>query len=191
MKGRESGMPEEAMWADFFDPPRILELLGLGTEIRDIVEFGCGYGTFTLPAARMIQGTVHALDIEAEMLEATRIKAAAAGLKNVQLHQRDFIANGCGLAAESIDYAMLFNILHVENPVALLHEAKRILAPGGRAGIIHWNHDPATPRGPSMAIRPRPAQCIEWVLCSGLELPKPSIIDLPPYHYGLVALRPS
>lgn len=30
------------------------------------------------------------------------------------------------------------------------------LLPDGRLGIMHWNHDPATPRGPSMTIRPRP-----------------------------------
>jgi len=52
-----------------------------------------------------------------------------------------------------------FNILHVEDPVELLREAFRVLSPEGKLGIIHWKTDPATPRGPSMAIRPQASQC--------------------------------
>ena len=34
----------------------------------------------------------------------------------------------------------------------LLREARRVLEPGGLLGVMHWNYDPATPRGPSMDI---------------------------------------
>jgi hypothetical protein len=48
MKGRESGMPDEAYWSSFFDTEAVIEtLLGPATEAGDVVEFGCGYGTFT------------------------------------------------------------------------------------------------------------------------------------------------
>jgi ubiquinone/menaquinone biosynthesis C-methylase UbiE len=33
------------------------------------VEIGCGYGTFTIPAANQIKGKVFAFDIEDEMIE--------------------------------------------------------------------------------------------------------------------------
>ena len=33
--------------------------------LGDVAELGCGYGTFTLPLARRIGGTVHTLDIDA------------------------------------------------------------------------------------------------------------------------------
>jgi ubiquinone/menaquinone biosynthesis C-methylase UbiE len=84
---------------------------------------------------------------------------------------------------------MLFNILHAENPVRILQEAYRVLSPLGKVGVIHWNFDPTTPRGPSMSIRPRPEQCQEWIKLAGFELTKPHI-NLPPYHYGLVGQKP-
>jgi ubiquinone/menaquinone biosynthesis C-methylase UbiE len=189
MKTRESGMPDESMWASFFTPEQTLTKLGLTGSCGDVVDFGCGYGTFTIPAARMIRGTpgmVHALDIEADMVEATRRKAEEAGLSNVHAEQRDFVADGTGRPDGSIDYVMLFNILHCEQPEVLLREAWRILSPGGRLGLMHWNYDPGTPRGPSMDIRPRPEQCRDWAIVVGFELAFLDKIDLPPHHYGWV-----
>ena len=85
---------------------------------------------------------------------------------------------------------MLFNILHYEKPLELLGEAFRILQPGGRAGLMHWNYDPKTPRGPTMDIRPKPEQMTEWAQSAGFVLDANPLIDLPPYHYGLVAKKP-
>ncbi len=70
----------------------------------------------------------------------------------------DFIFEGSGLKDQSVNYAMLFNILHAEKPEGLLKEAYRILIPEGKLGVIHWNYDSKTPQGPLMAIRPRPEQ---------------------------------
>jgi len=102
-----------------------------------MVDFGCGYGTFTIPAAKITSGTVHALDIDAEMVAITKRKSEAAGLGNVRTYVRDFVADGTGLPDASVQYVMLFNILHAECPEALLREAYRILAPGNKLGIIH------------------------------------------------------
>ncbi|CAN5319814.1 hypothetical protein BH10PLA2_BH10PLA2_30390 [soil metagenome] len=111
------------------------------------MEFGCGYGTFTIPAAQLVGGRVFALDIEREMVAVTARKAAEAGLHNVVVNDRDFVETGCGRPDASVDYALLFNILHLEDPVRLLREARRALVPGGKAGIIHWRSDLETPRG--------------------------------------------
>lgn len=184
MKTRESGMPDEQMWSGFFSPERALVKLGLTETCRDVVDFGCGYGTFTVPAAGIAQGTVHALDIEAGMVETTARNVAAAGLGNVRVEQRDFMADGTGLPDGSVDYVMLFNILHCEQPQVLLRESWRVLSQGGRVGIMHWNYDPATPRGPSMDIRPKPEQCRAWAEQVDFRLHVPDKIDLPPYHFG-------
>ena len=134
-------------------------------------------------------GTVHALDIEPDMASITRAKAEAEGLANVRVYIRDFVAEGTGLPPASADYAMLFNILHAEQPERLLRQSHRVLAPGGLLGIIHWNYDPSTPRGPSMEIRPRPEECRDWAVKEGFRLIDPGIIELPPYHYGMVLKR--
>jgi len=85
---------------------------------------------------------------------------------------------------------LLFNILHIEDPVALLREAYRALRPDGTAGILHWNHDPATPRGPSLDIRPRPGQCRAWAEQAGFEFVRDEPLTCCAHHYGLVVRRP-
>ncbi len=189
MKVRDSGMPEADYWNTLFDVPLILAQLEIDASVRDAVEFGCGYGTFAVPVAQRIQGVLYALDLEPEMLEATRQAAAARDVGNVTLRQRDFVAEGSGLPDVSMDYALLFNILHAEDPVGLLREAHRILRVGGRLGVIHWRYDASTPRGPSLDIRPRPADCAAWIEQAGFLVTR-SNVDLPPYHYGFLAVKP-
>jgi predicted RNA methylase len=73
-KGRESGMPEEYYWQTFFNPECIVSKLDCGGA-GDVIEFGCGYGLFTVPAAKAACGTVYALDIEPQMVAATMARA--------------------------------------------------------------------------------------------------------------------
>jgi ubiquinone/menaquinone biosynthesis C-methylase UbiE len=188
MKTRDSGMPDEALWRSFFDPEATLTALELDKRVRDAVDFGCGYGTFAIPASKRIAGTLHAFDIETEMIDECERRAASAGVHNARFYQRDFVADGTGIDADSVEYTMLFNILHAEERMQLLGEARRILSPGGRVAVIHWNYDPDTPRGPSMDIRPRPEECLRWVQQAGFAV-EGAIIDLPPYHYGLIGRK--
>lgn len=155
-------MPKEEEWNQFFDPEHALELLLLSPEVVNVADFGCGYGTFTIPAAKIIAGKIYAFDMEPEMIKAVKEKAKISNLDNVEAILRDFISEGSGLKDASVDYVFLFNVLHLEKPERLLREAHRILKLGGKVGIIHWNYDAKTPRGPPMDIRPRPEQCRNW-----------------------------
>lgn len=185
MKIIDSGMPLEELWSSFFSPQEILDKMGLTSEMKQIVDLGCGYGTFTVPAAEMFpKSVIHAIDIEREMIETVQNKCAEEKLKNVVAIQRDFIATGTEFKDKSVDYVMLFNILHAENPVEILTEAHRILKKGGKAGIIHWIYDSKTPRGPSLEIRPKPEQCREWAKKAGFSIIGATIL-LKPYHYGI------
>ncbi len=190
MKGRESGMPDISQWEAFFNTSCILDRLDLLESPGDVVEFGCGYGIFTLPAAQRIRGTVFALEIETELVLETSRKVAESGLENVLVERRDFVASGCGRPDESIGYAMLFNILHIEDPVGLLREACRALKPGGKVGIIHWRNDIPTPRGPSFEIRPGPVDCRRWGEEAGLQFVRDEELCCCSWHWGMVMQRP-
>lgn len=78
--------------------------------MRQVVDFGCGYGTFSLAAARLTAGSVLGLDIEPAMIDSCRQRAADAGLAQARFELRDFVAEGTGLAAGSADFVMLFNL---------------------------------------------------------------------------------
>jgi SAM-dependent methyltransferase len=188
-KVRDSGMPPQGLWESFFDPAAILDALGAERIDGDAVEFGSGYGTFTIPAARRASGTVYALEIDPEMAVATRACARSAGLANVEVLERDFVSHGTGRPPGSVDYVLLFNILHFEDPAALLAETHRILKDGGRAGVMHWKRDPATPRGPALEIRPAPEDCVRWAAQAGLHATSPRALPRTPWHWGLTLER--
>jgi SAM-dependent methyltransferase len=185
-KVRDSGMPAIEQWEAYFDAVGILESLGCRGVSGDAIEFGCGYGTFTIFAAQRISGMLYALDIDAPMVDRTAARASQAGLQNVTVEQRDFVTRGCGRESDSASFVMLFNILHIEDPVNLLAEAFRVLRPGGIAAIIHWNHDVRTPRGPPLDIRPQPAQCRAWGEEAGLRWVRDQALPGSPWHWGLV-----
>ena len=177
MQIRDSGMPDEAYWESLFDVPLILWRLGI-ERFHDVAELGCGYGTFSIPIARTIRGTLFTFDIDPAMV--TRTEERGKGLPIVA-KVRDVMEHGFGVQTDAV---LLFNILHCEEPVRLLGHAVAALKPGGEVLVIHWRHDQATPRGPDLSMRPRPEQIIAWAQEAGLEQ-FGGVIDLPPWHYGV------
>ncbi|MBK9575504.1 MAG: class I SAM-dependent methyltransferase [Fibrobacteres bacterium] len=185
MKARDSGMPAAQWWNTFFDAQGVLDALVPEGGACRVVEFGSGYGTFTFPLAKRTGTVVVALDIEPDLVQ------ALGEHPGVEARLRDFVADGTGEADASADHALLYNILHIEDPVALLAESWRILRPGATVSVIHWRRDIETPRGPSLDIRPSPDQCSRWMIEAGFTEVHP--VDLSPWapwHYGLVGHRP-
>ncbi len=191
MKIRESGMPAETQWAEFFDcEAAIGKLLGAVQMRGNIIEFGCGYGSFTLPAARRTYGLVTALDIEPAMIALVREKAVSLELHNVCAELRDFVAEGAGVEAGSQAHALIFNLLHLAQPVTLLREAYRTLQDDGVLAVMHWRSDIPTPRGPPLEMRPTPEQCRQWMCDARFRaIESVDLQDACPFHFGLIGRR--
>ena len=70
-------MPAQAYWETLLDVPFILDAFGFiaDSATGDIAELGCGYGTFTLPLATRLRGTVHTFDVDPAMVALTRVCA--------------------------------------------------------------------------------------------------------------------
>lgn len=181
-------MPEETIWSKFFDPEYILQQMEVTHDLNSIVDLGCGFGTFSIPASQIVNETVHAFDIDQNMIDQLQRKINQLEIKNIELHQKDFIVESSGLEDNSIDYVMLFNILHQHNPHQILNEVHRILKEGYKAGIIHWRSDIPTPRGPQLDIRPTQDQCIQWAVESGFAISKELMLE--PYHFGIIISKP-
>ena len=190
MKYRESGMPDEQVWDDFFNPQQILDEMGINKNIDTLIDVGCGYGTFLIPSANLVGGTVIGIDIENEMIEVCKKKMQDQDIKNIDLLCGDISTENITKALKQytgkIDYITLFNILHCEQPSELLGNVYDIVKSNGKIGVIHWKYE-NTPRGPSMEIRPTPKIIIGWATKTGLSLEK--YVELAPYHFGLVFIK--
>lgn len=182
-------MPEEALWATFFHADTALARLWPDPH-GDLVELGCGFGTFTLAAARSTKGRVTALDIDPEMIATVKAKAGVLGLTNIHALEHDFVAGDLGVAPGSQAHVMIYNLLHMEQPVQLLRKAYEALEADGTVSVMHWRSDVPTPRGPPMTIRPTAEHCAAWLAeASFAQIEHVDLSGSCPFHYGLIARR--
>ena len=106
------------------------------------LDFGCGSGTYTIPAARLVgeEGKVYALDKDKKALDKLMQKAKSEGLRNVERIDTSGEPR-IKLADESIDVVLLFDILHyyyfprVEDRRQLLSEIYRVLKPNATLSL--------------------------------------------------------
>ena len=98
-----------------------------------ILEVGPGVGIYALPIAAALgaNGTLEALDVQAEMLAALGRRTRAAGVTNLVATEGD--AQRLPYADASFDAAYLVSVLgEVPDPSLALREVRRILKPDGR-----------------------------------------------------------
>ncbi len=117
---------------------RVLKLLQQ-TGIRrgqTVLDFGCGCGTYTIPAAKIVgeQGRVYAVDKDNEALDELMQKAKLAGLKNIERMDTSGELR-IDLTDESVDVVLLFDVFHsyyfpqADDRRRLLNEIYRIMKP--------------------------------------------------------------
>ena len=122
-------------------------------EIGPGADIACGFGTFTIPLAKMLNTTIYAVDLNIDFLTRVYKKAQEQKLSNIVTLNLD-ISDPMLRLPEKIQFAFLFNILHCENPEFIVNNIKRNLIDQGRIYVIHWRTDIETPRGPPLEIRP-------------------------------------
>ena len=106
-------------------------------EGSSVLDYGCGPGFCTIPAAKIVgsQGMIYALDIHPLSIEIIEKKIKKHSLKNVKTILTD---NGTGLPSESIDVALLFNVIFmIQDKEKLIDELHRVLKKDGVISIVN------------------------------------------------------
>lgn len=104
---------------------------------QTVLDLGCGPGTFSLAMAKMVgeSGRVIAVDVQEEMLQIVREKAARQGLESIIVTHKSG-PDGIGLS-EKVDFALAFYMVHeVPDAEAFLKEVVSVLKPKGKLLIV-------------------------------------------------------
>jgi SAM-dependent methyltransferase len=190
-----TGMPDPGWWEALFpDPARTLRLVGLPSD-SDAIDLCSGDGWFTLQMTRIARHVV-AVDIDPHMLETSRARLGEAGAVNCE-----FIAGDAyqlsSMVLKPVDFIFMANAFHgVPDRLKLAEAVQAVLKPGGLFAIVNWYRRPreetavlGEPRGPKSELRMPPQQTIDAVTPSGLNFAE--LVEIPPYHYGVVFRKPS
>ena len=104
---------------------------------QTVLDIGCGPGTFTIAMAKMVgeNGKVIAVDVQDEMLQTVRRKAAKDGLDSRIITHK---SGPDGIViSEKVDFALAFYMVHeVPDAQALLNEIFNLLKPKGKLLIV-------------------------------------------------------
>ncbi|OPX19948.1 MAG: hypothetical protein BZ151_06400 [Desulfobacca sp. 4484_104] len=163
-------------------PQELLAWAGI-TANQSLLDFGCGTGFFTVPAARLLGpgGKVLATDIHPEMLAAVRAAVTTQGLDNVEIFPtpEDDL-----LLSAPVDWVLLAFVLHeVSQPAQLLALAHKLTAQTGRILVVEWPQEAAS-HGPPLKVRLSPEQILS--LAQPLGLVEVQRQQRPPHYYALV-----
>jgi SAM-dependent methyltransferase len=114
----------------FKNPERILREMGI-QKGQTVLDYGCGIGCFSIPAAKMVgnDGVVYALDIHPLAIKAVEKKIKNKGISNVKTI---LSARETGLPDESVDVVLLYDVLQmISDKERLLEELHRVLKSDG------------------------------------------------------------
>jgi len=132
------------LWKDVTNGQSILrkwERLNLVKEGQSFLDYGCGTGWFTIPAARIVgmRGKVYALDCFLHQLKIVEERSRKEGLTNIETILSN---NRTGLPDESIDIVWMCDVFHeVEQRRAVLEELHRVLKREGVLAIYDGMRD--------------------------------------------------
>lgn len=108
-----------------------------------VLEAGCGTGAQTVFLARSSpQAAFTSIDLSHESLEMARARVERSGIRNVAFQQADLF--DLPFPASSFDHVFVCFVLeHLRDPIAVLRNLRRVLAPGGTVTVIEGDHGSA------------------------------------------------
>jgi ubiquinone/menaquinone biosynthesis C-methylase UbiE len=149
------------------DIHRVLSLLPI-QPYHTVADIGAGPGYFTIPLAKyLFDGKVYALDVQQEMLDATKTALESIRLTNTELLLSE--ETKLPLEKSSLDGALMAFVLQEANDrKGLLKDANRALCNGGWLAILEW-YKKETESGPPVAQRIDEADMLKLVTAAGFR----------------------
>ena len=146
-----------------WNPPQFLKRLDL-QEGLVALDLGCGPGFWTLPLADIVgpEGTVWALDVSQELLDALSQRNPP---NQVQLIRNELPT--IDLPDSSVDATWAAFIYHEMETDGLAAELRRVVRPNGQVAILDWLPGGGTNSGPPSEHRVRPGQVIKALIQAG------------------------
>ncbi|MEM6692288.1 MAG: methyltransferase domain-containing protein [Planctomycetota bacterium] len=115
-----------------------------------VVDLGCGNGFWTLPMAKEVlpSGRVLAVDIQPEMLDKLRLRAAKRSLENVVPVLG--AVDDPNIPAGKVDLLLMVDVYHeFSHPESMLWSIRRSLKPEGVVALLEYRaEDPEVPIKP-------------------------------------------
>lgn len=171
----------------FVNPDSVLQQIGEISPGVTVADFGCGSGYFSFAFAKLAgqEGKVIALDILPSALEAVASRAKTLGLSNVFTKRANLEReNGSGLEAESIDWAVLKDMLFQNHDKeVILKEVYRVLRPQGKLLVMEWKEGDASV-GPEEGLRLAPEALVEMAQNIGFQVYRE--VQAGDFHYAFV-----
>ncbi len=172
----------------FIDPSKILAYAGLNRG-ASVADFGCGNGFYPVAVGKLIgeNGTVYAVDIVEESLEATVSAAKQAGLANIYTIKHDLSKPGVNIKDAACEAVILAGILHLEKlQKNVIRETYRVLKTGGKVIVIEWKKE-HLPFGPNINQRLSQHQVQELLVSAGFRFQ--SEIPADSFHHAAVFVK--
>ncbi len=131
-----TSMPDRYWWETLWsNPKQTLATLGLKPGMS-VLDLGCGYGHFTIPAARLVApAPVVGIEIDRPILEEARHNSSR--LTNCSWLHEDLLALR-NLSLPQFDCVMMHSTFHgLTDPIKLVQDITTLLQPGGFFSVIN------------------------------------------------------
>ncbi|TBR57429.1 hypothetical protein B4U84_15595 [Westiellopsis prolifica IICB1] len=186
-----TSMPDPYWWVQLWSQPEeTLKIMGLQSGMS-VLDLACGYGHFTIPAARIVKpALVVGVDIDFPIL--AQAQQAAQEFPNCLFLNQDILAIP-QVITNQFDYITIHSTFHgLLNPVEFVRQIVNLIKPNGYFSVVNWQPIPREetiwldkPRGPKTELRISPQKLLSIVKAATQKLVAVQQVDLPPYHYGM------